>query len=353
MNGPTGPKPTIEDMNTFMYQAFDKYTSGNLGGLEKESMAKGIAHFLSELGDANTKEIAKRVQKTFLTNEEGQKMIDLNQDIENSNSSVYLTKYKLDNYIRDDYANDIRWKGVEKADAIRREYILKYETAKADQAKNKPTYDLELLKIKNNIPNRILRYEEAKTVQKPISERKPVEEMNKVITEVRNAYPEYGTESKDLIQQVHAIYDNYMIDLSYSSVVSELITDLNQKVGPQVEKEVNLKQKQMEIQDYYTKSYQKQIQIFKIIVLFTLFALVGGIFLHYRLISTSLFALYLGFVLSIGFIVLFYALWDFFLRDTTDFDEYNFLVYQSPASVPNLSLGSNINFDFKDNIIYC
>ncbi len=347
------PVLTIEDMNTSMYQAFDKYSNGNLGGgVEKESMTEGIAYFLSISGDANTKEIVKRVKKTFLTQAEKQKMIDLNQEIQESNSSVNLEKHRLDQYKNNNYANDILWKGTEKADAILRDYTLKYETAKADQAKNKPKYDAELLKIKNHIPIRTVQYEEAKSPNTP-SERNPVKEMNDVITEVKSAYPEYGLESSGLVRQVHDLHDNYTIDVSYSSVVNELITDLNEKVGPQVEKELQLKQKKMEIQDYYTKSYDKQIQIVKIIVFFTLFALVGGIFLHYRLISSSIFALYLGLVLSVGFIVLFYALWDFFLRDSTEFDEYNFLVYQSPASVPDLSLSSNLNFDFKDNIIYC
>jgi hypothetical protein len=347
------PRPTIQDMDTYMYQAFDKYSNGNLGGgVEKESMTEGIADLLSREGDANTKEIAKRVKKTFLKQAERQRMINLNQEIQMSNALVSLAKHALDQFMNHNYANEVRWLGVEKADAKKREYTLKYETAKADQAKHQPKYDAELLKIKNHIPTRTIQYEEAKTPKDP-NERNPVKEMNDVITEVKNAYPEYGLESAGMIQQVHALHENYRIDVSYSSVVNELITDLNQKVGPQVEKELQLKQKKMEIQDYYTKSYDKQIQIFKIIVFFTLFALVGGICLHYRLISSSIFALYLGLVLSIGFIVLFYALWDFFLRDSTEFDEYNFLVYQSPASVPDLSLSSNLNFDFKDNIIYC
>ena len=83
----------------------------------------------------------------------------------------------------------------------------------------------------------------------------------------------------------------------------------------------------------------------KILIFFAMFAVVGSILLHFNVISVNVFAAYLGFIFSIAFIVFFYYLWDFYIRDTVVFDEYDFGNYSPPSTGKVL--------EFKDNIIYC
>jgi hypothetical protein len=176
----------------------------------------------------------------------------------------------------------------------------------------------------------------------------PISELNQVIVDISMAYPNYSPQARRMNQQVQNIYDNYTIDLSYGIAVRNIITDISDNLLSQVERDLNFKKKQMDIQEYYTKDYQQQIFLLKLLIFFSLIALFGCFLFNSQLISIQLLALYLGFVASIGFIVVFYYLWDFFLRDNTIFDEYNFLTYVAPHK-PSMNQTS----DFNDNIIYC
>jgi hypothetical protein len=176
----------------------------------------------------------------------------------------------------------------------------------------------------------------------------PIVQLNQVIVDISMAYPTYSPQASRMNKQVHAIHDNYTIDLSYGDAVRTLIMDISDNLLSQVEKDLNFKKKQMDIQEYYTKDYQQQIFLLKLLIFFSLIALFGCLLFNFHLMSIEMLALYLGFVASIGFIVLFYYLWDFFLRDNTIFDEYNFLTYVAPHK-PSM----NQTMDFKDNIIYC
>jgi hypothetical protein len=128
--------------------------------------------------------------------------------------------------------------------------------------------------------------------------------------------------------------------------LDELIVDLSDNGLPKIQRDIEYKKRTADIQEYYNKNYTQQIVLLKIILVFSLLALFGGLLMNYQLVSASFFAVYLGVVLSIGFIMLFYYLWDFYLRDTTNFDEYQFFTYHPPPkpSLPN---------DFHDNVIYC
>jgi len=177
----------------------------------------------------------------------------------------------------------------------------------------------------------------------------PVQQMNQVITDVRIAYPVYSSSASKMNQQVHALHDNYTIDLEYKQQIGSMIKDIQKNIGPELERNINYKKKQMDIQEYYTKEYQQQIFILKLVLFFSLWALLGCLLFHAQWMSIAMLTIYLGFVLSIGFITLFYYLWDYFLRDPTIFDEYNFLTYVQPAK----SLKNEDHNDFKDEIIYC
>jgi hypothetical protein len=162
--------------------------------------------------------------------------------------------------------------------------------------------------------------------------------------------------SKDkLYNEVKKIHDNYSKDVEYMGAIHSLIDNVRGSSLVELEKEMNHKKKQQDIQDYYDKKYQQQIFILKIIIVMTLFVMVGCLFFNYGLIPVYILTIYLGFVLSVGFVIVFYYLWDLFLRDNTQFDEYNFAPYMPPKPQGNLDRGKNKWWvkDSSDNNILC
>ena len=129
--------------------------------------------------------------------------------------------------------------------------------------------------------------------------------------------------------QVKNLRDNYELDVAYSKTVSEIITKLREDLSPKMEKERQLKMRKKEIQEYYHSEYQRQIFLLKIVIFFTVLSLLGAILYRTGLVPSFLLMAYLGAVGSIAFVVIFYYLWDLYLRDTTIFDEYDFSTYVS------------------------
>jgi hypothetical protein len=161
------------------------------------------------------------------------------------------------------------------------------------------------------------------------------------------AYPENNANANVINRQVHNIYDNYQVDISYAYVLDTVIADISNNALQKLERDLVYKKRTMDIQEYYDKNYKQQIVLMKIVLFFSLLALVGGLLLNYEWIGVSFFAVYLGVVLAVGFIVLFYYLWDYYLRDTSNFDEYNFLTYHPPPK-PALHDDTLQNLEFCD-----
>jgi hypothetical protein len=346
-------QPTIEEMDKKMYEAFDRYSKGDLSAAYIELDASLIADYLSNQGNV----IAKNVRTTMISQEERQRLADISSERMQLEATIQTFQNKLDMYSKNDYEIDVRRYGTEKANQTRREYTAQLETAISNAEKNRKNFESETNRIKLGVPGRIADYENAK-VETPLRERNSVVEINRVVADIQAVYPEPTPQSNKMLQQVRNVHENYLMDVSYSSIISGLFTDLNQSAIPNAERDLELKKRKVDIQNYYTLNYQQQVWILKVVIVFTLFALVGGLGLHYQLISSGLFSVYLGIVLGVGFIVLFYYLWDFYLRDSTNFDEYNFLTYLSPQKAANPDLnsdGSDPSLDLKnkDNIIYC
>jgi len=343
-------QPTIEEMNKKMYEAFDKYSKGDLSATYIELDASLIADYLSNQGN----ELAKRVRMTMLSQDERQRLADISSERMQLTATIQTFQNKLDLYNKNDYEIDKRRYGAERANNTRKEYTTQVETATSNLEKNRPIYEAEINRIKLGVPGRIAEYENAK-VETPLRERNSVVEINRVVADIQSVYPEPTPQSNQMLQQVRNVHDNYLIDVSYGSIIGGLLTDLTQSEIPKAERDMELKKRKIDIQNYYTQNYEQQVWILKIVILITLLALVGGLGLHYQMMSNSLFLLYVGIVLGVGFIVLFYYLWDFYLRDSTNFEEYDFLTYVPPAK-PKLNTDygpGNSSLEMKDNIIYC
>jgi len=333
--------PSFDKVDESMQKARNFYIKrDNVKGVLAEVNAYNVINAMKG-------EQAERVKTTILSPSKSNKATDLIQKDKTLHSNVQVKQTQLDEYMIG-YYQTIRDKGIDQADATKEDYALQLDRANSNYRQNKILLDAELANLNQSFSERLRNYENAK-IESP-SNQNPIAGMNKVITDISIAYPDYSPQASRMNQQIHLLYENYNIDMSYSDIVNGLIVDLSNNTLSQVERELQYKKKQIEIQEYYAKNYQQQIFIFKILLIISLAALFGGLLLNYQFISISLFTVYLGTVFALGFIVLFYFLWDFYLRDNTQFDEYNFLIYQ-PPSKPELQSDSS---EFtSDNIAYC
>jgi uncharacterized membrane protein (DUF485 family) len=111
-----------------------------------------------------------------------------------------------------------------------------------------------------------------------------------------------------------------------------------------------IQDKKININTYYRKLYDKKIKIMKEIIIICCLGLIGCFLLNKQLIGDKLFSMYLGLVLSIGFIVVFYDLWDLYIRDNKNFDEYDYSVYKRDISNNIVStIKMPIDFDSENN----
>jgi len=331
--------PSFEQVDDFMQKARNFYfKTENIHGVQAELSAYTRVNAMKG-------EKAERVKTTMLSPSKAKRATDLIQTDKTLQTNVQTKQTQFDQYMIG-YYQTIRDDGIEQADATKEDYALELDRAKSDYRQNKILLDAELANLNQSFSERLRNYENAKIEN---SNQNTIAGMNKVITDISIAYPDYSPQASRLNQQIHLLYENYNIDMSYSEIVNNLMVDLSNNSLSKVERELQYKKKQIEIQEYYAKNYQQQIIIFKILLIISLVALFGGLLLNYQLISVSLFTVYLGTVLALGFIVLFYFLWDFYLRDNTDFDEYNFMVYHPPPK-PKLERDSLIT---DSNVAYC
>lgn len=175
-----------------------------------------------------------------------------------------------------------------------------------------------------------------------------IDQLNAIITDISGSN---STQAYRLNEEVKNLYNNYNNDVLYMGKLHSIIGDISNNLLNSVERQLDHKKREQDIEEYYRKKYQQQIFILKLVILFSVIALIGCLFFNLHLISIHLLTIYLGFVLSVAFVVIFYYLWDFFIRDNTVFDEYDFLTYVPPKSSHDKNAG--INNQLKDNIIYC
>jgi len=179
----------------------------------------------------------------------------------------------------------------------------------------------------------------------------PIDELNVVVRDVSMSD---STMTSGMYYELEKLKNNYDKDVLYMGKLHSIIGDISNNLLNSVERDLNHKKKEQDIQDYYNKQYQQQIFLLKLVIFFSVIALGGCLLFNLGLISVHLLTFYLGFVLSVAFMFIFYYLWDFFLRDNTRFDEYDFATYL-PPKVSYLDKQKNMGGlgDLRDNIIYC
>jgi lipopolysaccharide export LptBFGC system permease protein LptF len=338
--------PTMAQADLFMRDAMEKYLRGaNFGGWYSEHIAGNIVRILIQNGNSD----AIKVEPVLLPQETTNAFKKLK---ENATVALYQqlsSTRELEEFEKEGYASFIQRHDPERADLRKRELTKLKEDYIASYTIEKQKYEDELIRIKQGASKRMSDYMELRADAFVALNDDPVVLMNRVLTDVNRDYPEYAYAATDMHEQVQNLYGNYQTDVQYLNSVHSLLTDLSDNLVRNLEKKIQVKERKQEIQDYYQKKYNQQIFLVQLLIFFSLFVIVGSLLLHYQIMNTYTFVAYVGLVFSVAFVVFFYYLWDFYMRDTTVFDEYQFDTY---LPLPN-SNGKVLESGFKDNIIYC
>ena len=156
---------------------------------------------------------------------------------------------------------------------------------------------------------------------------------------------------KDLVEKYNFIADNYNLDAKYDGQLNLLLSNMNgDKLKAMKEKEVLLKERKKDIEEYYYMEYGQLTVIVQWATLFVLLGLIGGTLHRYGLLPDTLFMIYLGTIAAVATVVLVYYLWDFYMRDPTVFQEYNFNSY---VSVYPTSPSDNVYTPLDLNLLSC
>lgn len=335
---------TMYQVDVFMKDSLEKYLNGDKqGGYLAEVHAFSIIDYLAGQGVPE----AKAVIPFLLKPSEIDTLANLERQMIQANSLLLDAKKQLNTFDYETYKTTYGIDPANQRKTTLESNVTQYELAKRNATQ---VYDTEFRRITSNYSERAANYEDIRGAAYAATTTDPVVQMNRVVFDVNRAYPETSYSGDTMNEQLKSLFDNYNTDVSYMKSIHSLMTDISDNLLNKVEHGIEVKKRQQEIEEYYHKQYNQQIFLLKIVILFSLIALIGCLFYHYRLMTSSMLAIYLGTVSATGFMVLFYYLWDFYIRDTKVFDEYEFSAYLPPSTE-----GKTLNSGgaFKDNIIYC
>lgn len=149
------------------------------------------------------------------------------------------------------------------------------------------------------------------------------------------------------------ILSNYDNSITKSQSLTSNIQNLKTTFDGKIVKIDNISQRKLEISRFYILKYQKEIGLLQKIVITCGIGLAGCLLFNIGIISSSFLSFYLGVVLSVGFIVLFYNLWDIYVRDNQVFDEYEFGVYGTKAPTTVIPENDNKYSDSQLSSLKC
>ncbi len=330
--------------DVFMKDSLEKYLNGNKeDGYTAEVHALSIVSYLATEGVKEAIDVLPFLLKPY----EIENLKQIKNLKTSADSALNIAKKELNDFNYETYKTTYG-----EVAANTQKATLQTNLANAEETKKTRTvsYDIEFKKITSNYSERAGNYEDVRGAAYAATTTDPVVQLNRVVYDINRAYPEYSYKADSMNEQLKGLFDNYNTDVSYMKSIHSLMTDISSNLMDKVEKDLDLKRREQEIQEYYNKKYTQQIFLLKLVIVISLVALIGCLVYHYSLISKTLLMVYLGSVSGIGFIVLFYYLWDFYIRDTKVFDEYDFSPYLPPSTEGRTLDNSGA---FKDNIIYC
>jgi hypothetical protein len=174
-----------------------------------------------------------------------------------------------------------------------------------------------------------------------------VDRFNKLITSINLFGSDSAFNNKSFLDTA---FNNYKNDLNIiyethnqlGRLDTNVVTNPNNTIpllNNKLTTEEIIKKRQVQMNVYYIKRYYKQIGILKQIIFFCCLGLIGFILYNYGILSEKILVLYIGSLLAILFVKVLYDLWDLYIRDDKNFDEYDFSIYgngQKTSDNPDL-----------------
>jgi len=129
------------------------------------------------------------------------------------------------------------------------------------------------------------------------------------------------------IDEPNYINSNYSLDTSQSYNSLKYLNTYKQKPGNEI-----YNKRHIDVNNYYIMKYQSESYILKLIIFFCGLSLVGCLFYLKGLIGETLYIIYLGFIISIGIIMVTYSIYKLIYRDYYYFDETNYDYMSYPGT---------------------
>ena len=130
--------------------------------------------------------------------------------------------------------------------------------------------------------------------------------------------------------------NNFITDISNIHIATNMISSIS---GNNDLRQIKQNQHRLIQSDtYYLSKYKAQSMILKTIIFFCCLGLIGTILFHKSLISNLVFTIYLGILLAILFILIAKDTFNIFLRDSFNFNEFDFGFFYKPTSTSTTTL---------------
>jgi len=147
-------------------------------------------------------------------------------------------------------------------------------------------------------------------------------------------------------------YDNCynIIDIKQSTIVAKALYEL--EGGDNLKQLQNNQERLIQIDNFYISKYRAQTYVLQQIVFFCCLGLIGAIFYNKQIISQLVFNMYLLILLIVLLYYTGYSIYDIFLRDSHNFDEYDYTFINKPSFQNPDKITGSLNVKFS-NISSC
>jgi hypothetical protein len=126
--------------------------------------------------------------------------------------------------------------------------------------------------------------------------------------------------------------NNDFIDILYSNYYTKFLSNAHNYQDASMNI-VNLK-RHADVDIFYILKYKKQILMIQHIIIACCVALIGSVLYHNGLITSDMYTMYLIIVFSVGILIFIYDMFDIFMRNNNNFNEYDFEFIYSPSKIP-------------------
>ena len=152
--------------------------------------------------------------------------------------------------------------------------------------------------------------------------------------------PTDSSKNNEIIQKFNNILEKNNFNSTFKKKLDAINTQFKEEREP-YDEIVN----KIRWNTYYYKKYRQQTKmLFFIIFICILMIALSKLHSRYPYFDEKAYSLVIGIILGLAFIRVFLEIWDLYIRDNKNFDEYDYSVYGKPSgNITELNEKSNID----------